>query len=143
MAQLFYNSEPAARHHLYVGGSQDGAGAIHVLSFDSATGAITQSAAASAVLPSVPWCAVSPGGNSLYASVRAGAGEENNYVAPFAIDRRSGALSALPVASTVTRPPHLHPTLTHPALPIAPQPFARRADPAVAAGAGRFRASLR
>ena len=115
MAQLFYNSEPAAHHHLYVGGSQDGAGAIHVLSFDSATGAITQSAAASAALPSVPWCAVAPSGKALYASVRAGAGEENNYVAPFAIDRRSGALSALPVASTVTSP-----TLT-PLSPIARQ----------------------
>ena len=112
MAQLFYNSEPAARHHLYVGGSQDGGGAIHVLSFDSATGAITQSAAASAALPSVPWCAVAPGGNSLYASVRAGAGEENNYIAPFAIDRRSGALSALPAASTVTSHTYLHPTLS-------------------------------
>ena len=119
MAQLFYNSEPAAHHHLYVGGSQDGAGAIHVLSFDSATGAITQGAAASAALPTVPWCAVSPGGGALYASVRAGAGEENNYIAPFAIDRRSGALSALPVASTVTRPntswTPLSPSLSRPA----------------------------
>lgn len=48
-----------------------------------------------------PWFALSPSGCSLYASVRAGDGPENNYCAAFAIDSSSGDLTPLGTASTV------------------------------------------
>ena len=105
MAQLYYLASPAAAHWVFVGGAHEGAGALHCLRMDSTTGALHRSSSSetpAATLPGGgPWFAVSPSGRSLFVSVRAGEGPENNYCAAFGIDRGSGSLAPLSTASTV------------------------------------------
>ena len=48
-----------------------------------------------------PWCTPSPNGGNLYASVRAGEGEDLNYIAALAIDPISGALEPVGTSTTV------------------------------------------
>ena len=101
MAQMFYLASPATEHWVYVGGTHEGAGALHCLKMDAATGALSKPRPVATLPGGGPWFALSPSGRSLYASVRAGEGPENNYCAAFAIDRRSGQLDSLGQASTV------------------------------------------
>lgn len=101
MAQMFYLASPATEHWVYVGGTHEGAGALHCLKMDAATGALSKPRPVATLPGGGPWFALSPSGRSLYASVRAGKGPENNYCAAFAIDRRSGQLDSLGQASTV------------------------------------------
>eukprot|EP01043_Picozoa_sp_COSAG02_P038470 COSAG02_NODE_2967_length_7641_cov_10.730708_6_plen_200_part_00 len=82
MAQMFYlASPPATEYWVYVGGTHGGAGAVYCLKMDASTGALTgqSSNRPVATLPGGgPWFALSPTGQSLYASVRGGEGPEND-----------------------------------------------------------------
>lgn len=104
MAQMFYLSEPPAlAHHVYVGGTHDGAGALHLLRMDAATGELRRAAGppAAVLKGGGPWFALSPSGSSLYVSIRNGEGSVNNYCEAYAIAGDTGALTLLNQASTV------------------------------------------
>lgn len=111
MAQHFYLSEAARAHHVYVGGADpEGRGAVFRCLF--AGGVLTRPdhaqeeggewrPVAVAAERGAGWLAVSPSGGNLYMCVRGGPDPAQNYIARYAIDRATGALTEKGTENTV------------------------------------------
>ena len=98
MAQHFYLAEPAAAHHVYVGATDpEGHSAVYRLRFEIAGSGLawagSKEPAGVREEKGGPWVALAPDGGHLYLSIRQGGEEANNYIASYAIDRESGALT--------------------------------------------------
>ena len=99
MAQHFY-TQPAPRHHVFVGAVHGGHPCVFALTMDAASGSLRRlSDAPAALVPDEmdtsniggPWVTVDPsGGKSLYIAIRDGSRDASgNYIAAFGIAVRA------------------------------------------------------